>query len=402
VTTSFIQKYVVLVAGIRVLYDVLCLFAAFVLAGLFTQSLDTDFLLYLQDQVIYLGTFILVWCVAAMDQRLFSSRRSEALVALLFSVAKAFLSTVLFSAFLIILFFPDYFERDFFCVYAFIALCFLLLFRLIMGLSLWNLRRHGLNVRRILIIGSNDRSAHLVDVFLANERYGYSIEGFLEDDPERRPVLEGLGIPCLGDIQELENILVHRVIDGVYISLPVRSFYETIQSVAHLCEGVGVSVRFLADLFPLRMATSDVNRLSDIPMLSLGYEPSLQTRFALNRAIDIVASSIMLLLLSPIFLFLSLIIKIESRGPVFSHCEMVRAGRGTIRLLMFRTKCLESPEGLGFEVSGEEIRWTRIGRFLKRYGLDELPQLINVFLGQLNLTGSAHRTSGGVKVDRPL
>ena len=396
------RRHEFLNAVMRVLLDFSCISVVFVV----TVWLQTQPQTQPQPQpqtldafVPYMGyyfTLVFVWFLVATDQSLFLSRRSEALVALLFSVAKAFFTAFLFTVFIVALFMREDLNRTFLFVFGIFVLGGLLLFRLSLGLSLWNLRRRGFNARRILIIGSNPRTQKLVDILHANEQYGYHIEGFLEIEPERREMLEARGVPYLGALDELDKILVNRVIDAVYIALPVRSYYEKIQSAAHLCEGVGVPVRFMADLFPLRMATSELSRLGDIPLLSLSTEPSdSRPQFALHRAVDMGISLVLIAVLSPVLLGVSIAIKLDSRGPLLLRRPRRAPGGGEFTDLVFRTTYDAS-----WELGAENL--TRVGRVLRRYGIDELPQLLNVLMGEISLAGPIHGQGQASKIDSPV
>lgn len=390
----FSRRHEFLNAAVRVLLDLSCIAGVFALSVRLLMPAGSSYLAFLQIHLPYLIALTVIWLLVATDQRLFLSRRSEALVALLFSVAKAFFTAFLFCVFVMALFMREDLNRTFLFLFGLLVLGALLLFRLTLGLSLWNLRRRGFNSRRILIIGSNARTQKLVDILHANEQYGYHIEGFLEIEPERRSLLETRGVPYLGEVDTLDTILVNRVIDAVYIALPVRSYYEKIQSAAHLCEGVGVPVRFMADLFPLRMATSEMSRLGDIPLLSLSIEPDSRPHFALHRAVDMGVSALLLLILAPVFLVASLAIKLESRGPVFVR-RTRQAPSGPRQDLVFRT----ARSGAGDP--GTETP-TRVGRILRRYGLDELPQLFNVLMGDISLAGPVAGGGQATKVDSPV
>jgi len=390
----FSKRHEFLNAVARVLLDLSCIGGVFALTGRIVMPEGAQYFTYLQAHLPYLVALSTIWLLVATDQRLFLSRRSEALVALLFSVGKAFFTAFLFCVFVIALFMREDLNRTFLFVYGMLVLGGLLLFRLTLGLSLWNLRRRGFNSRRILIIGSNERTQHLVDILHANEQYGYHIEGFLEIEPERRSILETRGVPYLGELDELDKILVNRVIDAVYIALPVRSYYEKIQSAAHLCEGVGVPVRFMADLFPLRLASSEMSRLGDIPLLSLSVEPDSRPQFALHRAVDMGVSVLLLAVLSPVFIVAYLAIKLESRGPALVR-RARRGPSGPVEDYVFRITRVGAPDG-------EEGSLTRTGRILRRYGLDELPQLFNVLFGEISLAGPVGGKDQATKLDSPV
>lgn len=389
------KRHELLNAALRVFLDLTCIVGVYCATVWFVISEEASYLHQLQNGLPYVETMVIVWFLVAADQRLFLSRRSEALVALLFSVAKAFFTAFLFTVFIVALFLQEDLNRTFLFLFGFLVLFGLLAFRLTLGLSLWNLRRRGFNSRRILIIGSNERTQKLVGILHANEHYGYHVEGFLEHDEARRHHLESLDVPYLGDIEELDKILINRVIDAVYIALPVRSHYEMIQSAAHLCEGVGVSVRFMADLFPLRMATSDLSRVGDVPLLTLSTEEEVQPPFALHRAIDMGVSLLLLVFLSPICLLVAAAIKIDSRGPILVRRPRLGPGGHAFQDIVFRTT-------VGASWGDDDATLTRVGRILRRYGIDELPQLLNVLSGDISLAGPTHSGSQGGKVDSPV
>lgn len=395
----FSRRHEFLNASLRVALDLACIVGAFGINVMLFKAEGITFFAQARSALPYMIAMAVIWTLVATDQRLYLSRRSEALVALLFSVAKAFFTTFLFTVFVLALYLKDpdgnmEMNRSFLFSYGAMVFIGILLFRLGLGLSLWNLRRRGFNSRRILIIGSNERTQKLVDILHANEQYGYHIEGFLEIEPERRVLLEARGIPYLGEIDELDKILVNRVIDAVYIALPVRSYYEKIQSAAHLCEGVGVPVRFMADLFPLRLATSELSRVGDIPLLSLSMEPDTRQLFALHRAIDMGVSALLLTMLSPVFLLAAAAIKLDSRGPIL--VRRARQGGSTgLRLLVFRTTRVDE------QGPGEETV-TRVGNLLRRYGIEELPQLLSVLRGEISLSGPVGAKGQAAKVDSPV
>lgn len=392
-------------AVMRVLLDLSCITGVFVFT-VWCFASPEEFTTLLNSHKVYYLTLVLVWFLVATDQRLFLSRRSEAMVALLFSVVKAYFSAFLFTVFIVVLFMDSKInnrfhlmdtklDREFLFSFGILVLGFLLLFRLGLGLSLWNLRRRGFNARRILIIGSNERTQKLVDILHANEQYGYHIEGFLEIEPERRAMLETRGVPYLGVLDELDKILVNRVIDAVYIALPVRSYYERIQSAAHLCEGVGVPVRFMADLFPLRMATSELSRLGDIPLLSLAVDSDTRPQFALHRAVDMVVSLVLIAVLSPVLLLVAALIKLDSRGPLLVRRPHRAPGGAEYSDLVFRTT-----HDASWDPGAENL--TRVGRILRRYGIDELPQLLSVLSGEISLAGPVHDRGQASKMDSPV
>jgi exopolysaccharide biosynthesis polyprenyl glycosylphosphotransferase len=357
------------------------------------------------EHFAYFAIFVVVWSGAAADQRLFVSRRDDSLTTQMLSVLKAVASALVFSGFVVGFFMQELPERDLFALFGLFTLITLGLFRLGLRLVLWNLRRRGFNYRQVLIIGANERSERLVEIIQSHGQYGYQIVGFLEDDPERYPILQKFGVVNLGKFDDLERILASEVIDEVYITLTVRSFYELIQRCAHLCEGVGVMVRMTADLFPLRIATSRVSLLEDIPIISLCAVPDHQFQLFLKRAVDFVCSTIALAILGPlVFVPTIILIKLEgliwpnARGPVFFTQERVGLNGRRFPMIKFRSMVrnaeelrkelehLNEADGPVFKIRNDP-RVTRVGRIIRKTSIDELPQLFNVWMGQMSLVG---------------
>jgi len=165
-----------------------------------------------------------------------------------------------------------------------------------------------------------------------------------------------------------------------------------------LCEGMGVGVRLIADLFPLRLATSRVMKIEDIPILALSTVPENQPQLILQRVTDIVVSATALLLLSPVFLMTAIAIKLETRGPVFFRQERVGLNRRRFKMAKFRSmvadaearrkevEALNEADGPIFKAANDP-RLTCVGRFIRKYSIDELPQLFNVLMGHMSLVG---------------
>lgn len=367
--------------------------ANWVVAG--TSSLPMD---AVWDRWPYLVVFYICWHVVAVRSFLFISRRHDSLLSLLFDVSKSVLMSLVVTGFVVAYYTGHGAEPSFLSYFGLLTLGWLALFRTALQMILRSLRSHGRNERQMLIVGVNERTQELVEVIAGHRYYGYRIAGMLEDEPERCRRLEKYNVAYLGKFDALEEVLVKQVIDEVYICLPVRSRYETIQRMAHLCEGVGVGVRMIADLFPLRLATSRYHRLEGIPILALSTVPEHQPKLLLQRAVDIAVSGTALLLLSPLLVATAIAIKLDSQGPIFFMQERVGLNRRRFRMIKFRSMVVNAEElrarlekynevqGAMFKMS-RDPRVTRVGRFIRKYSIDELPQLINVLRGDMSLVG---------------
>ncbi len=349
---------------------------------------------------LYSITFYFVWFWVALTLGLFLSNRKDNLLFQLSNTIKATLISLAFCGLAAIFLHPEGGEAQ--AIAYFGVICFVIIsgYRALLCLFVWGIRQWGLNVRHVLLVGANDRTYRLVDTIFCHARFGYTIIGILEDDPAR---LKFLGqwerqVPHLGGFHDLERLLHDRVVDEVHICLPVRSCYEIIQSMAHFCVSLGVSVRMVADLFPLRIATSRLHRLESIPMLSLSTVPENPFPLVFKRLMDVLGAAVLLVGLSPVFLLVAIAIKLDSPGPVFFLQERVGLNHRRFRMIKFRSmvadaesrrkdlEALNEADGPVFKIRNDP-RVTRVGRFLRRTSIDELPQLLNVLAGDMSLVG---------------
>ena len=248
-------------------------------------------------------------------------------------------------------------------------------------------------VRDVLIVGSGPRALELFER-MAEEAEDRRVVGFVDavdataSDLVRRRLLGGLG--------ELEGLLMHRAIDEVIIALPMKSCYTEIQEVIRVCQRVGVRARYLADIFEHvrngHGVGGDPLSLVEVPIAKDDY------RLMIKRVVDVAGAAAGLVLLSPLFLVVALAIKLTSAGPIFFPGERYGYNRRRFRMLKFRTM-VQNAEQLQHlyedqnEAAGpifkirEDPRITPIGKILRRTSIDELPQLLNVLLGDMSLVG---------------
>lgn len=381
--------------------DSACVLAAGAIASRLTtpEASQEHFLDILSSHRLYFLAFVIVWYLAAGDQRLFASHRSDRLTVQMLGIVKALVVSIAVTAVLMMFISRQGVDRQFLIYFALAAAAILLTVRMSLRLFLWSIRRRGYNFRQILIIGGNPRAEHLVDVMENHTQYGYHLVGLLDDESERAAYLEKHHIPYLGPVRELENVLLKQVVDEVYICLPVRKYYTEITSVAHLCEGVGVSVRMIADLIPLRVATRQIHQLEDIPVLSLSTIPEAFAQLALKRGIDMLVSGAFLITVAWwLFPLVALIIKLDSKGPVFFLQDRVGLNQRRFKCIKFRSMVVNAEElkaklaeqneadGPVFKMR-RDPRMTRVGRWIRKFSIDEMPQIVNVFLGDMSLVG---------------
>ena len=260
------------------------------------------------------------------------------------------------------------------------------------------IRLHGRNLRHVLILGTNSRALEFAQRIETKPELGYRVLGFVDDDwAELQTFQQGRYKLCCG-LDALSEYLRCTAIDEVAIYLPLRSFYEYTSKVAALCEEHGITMRFASDIFNLKIARSYAADLDGDSHIT-AYSGSLDGwPILMKRALDIVVSFSLSFLLAPVLVIVALVIKIESNGPVLFRQERIGINKRRFLIYKFRTMVPNADEMLAEleklnEVGGpvfkikNDPRRTRIGGFLRRTSIDELPQLFNVLKGDMSLVG---------------
>ncbi len=378
--------------------DVACFTFAAVMAGFFhpyVEDVMQAWRLFAENIVYFLVVYV-IWFVVGWTQGMFVSHRRDPLSSQLYYVVKAVLITLLLAYFLIDFVADVPVDGQYALNFGLLTLLSIGLWRTALCLGLWLLRQRGFNARHVLVVGANERVARLLDIIQEHAQYGYNIIGVVDDEPERMVHMEKCRVPYLGKLDDIERILADRVVDEVHVGLPVRSCYETIQGLADLCLGVGVSMRMVADLFPLQLATSRVHNLEGVPMLSLTMVSENTTQLAVKRMADFFGALLLLIALSPLLLTVAAVIRVTSPGPVFFRQERVGRNQRKFKMIKFRSMVVDAEarkavlkneaDGPIFKMKNDP-RVTPIGRFIRKYSIDELPQLINVLKGEMSLVG---------------
>jgi exopolysaccharide biosynthesis polyprenyl glycosylphosphotransferase len=199
-------------------------------------------------------------------------------------------------------------------------------------------------------------------------------------------------------IVELESVIAQEPVDEVFITLPREKYGHLLDTIVRLCEEQGIIVRVQTEPFDLRIARWQVDELGGIPIVTIRSGPPDGWQLLAKRLMDICGSAVLLIALAPLLAVVALLIKLDSPGPVLFTQQRVGLNKRRFTLFKFRTMAagadqhqallegLNEAEGPVFKIK-DDPRITRIGRILRRYSIDELPQLLNVFKGEMSLVG---------------
>jgi exopolysaccharide biosynthesis polyprenyl glycosylphosphotransferase len=352
------------------------------------------------DHLLLVFLYVVLWVGLALYKNLYSSKRTVTLPREVLDVC--WVTTVAVAVAVVIpralIFRGGEINREFIAIFWTLSLCSQVLLRVVVRTTLRLLRRHGRNIRRVLIVGSNRRSLRLLQKMGSSPDFGLQAVGYIDDPSGIHPDTLGGVLPALGGLDDLERLLESEAIDEVFVTLPIKSYYGKVAKMVGICEEVGVEVKVLSDLFALKLARDSIYMLDDISLLHFTTVQVDEFSMWVKRSFDWIVSGLGLLLLAPLFLIVSALIRMSSRGPVFFRQERVGWHQRRFTLLKFRSMCdnademkaqllhLSEVEGPVFKMKNDP-RVTRIGRFLRKYSIDELPQLVNVFRGDMSLVG---------------
>jgi exopolysaccharide biosynthesis polyprenyl glycosylphosphotransferase len=349
------------------------------------------------NALLFLG-YVLVWHLIFRVRGLYQSRRIGLRIAEWWDIARAISLGTLVLAGLALVFNLTAVTRRFLVVFWLVSLAGTILVRTFLRAVAGEVRRRGRNLRNMVIVGCGPRGAKLGAEIWRRPELGYLLLGYIDDLPAPRSPLHGEPEKLLGGLQDVASILGAIEVDEVMICLPLRSQYETIARIIGAAAQMGIAVRMPADFFELRLVNARVEMLDEIPIVSLTTSRPSSWDLLGKRTMDIAFASVSLVLLSPLFLVIALLVAVASPGPVFFGQERVGLGRRKFRMWKFRTMVedaearvpalenLNEVVGAAFKISNDP-RVTRVGRILRKFSLDELPQLFNVLKGDMSLVG---------------
>lgn len=256
------------------------------------------------------------------------------------------------------------------------------------------MRRHGHNIRHVVVIGHDEDALEMAGRLARRADLGYHIVEVIETgDLGAKGALTPAQI-----VYHLEELLATRTLDEVFLAVPLDAGQPVIRAVVPLCEERGITVRVVSSIMDLILAKAQVDEIEGHPVITVFTGPPDSPLLAVKRLIDIVVSLGAMITLAPLFAMVAVAIKLDSRGPVFFVQRRVGLGARQFPFFKFRTMVqdaerlqsrfehLNEANGPVFKIK-QDPRITRVGRFIRRTSLDELPQLINVLKGDMSLVG---------------
>jgi putative colanic acid biosynthesis UDP-glucose lipid carrier transferase len=365
----------------KLLSDLLLLTCAFLLSAVFSQSWEV--LLEKYYMFFLLIGLNLLWIVTSNYLNFYDDFFSRNFPVQLANILKNSLLQLIITITFIFLAKENLFTR-YFIIYYFVLLVLFISFRVIIFRKILKyLRRKGKNVRSLVIVGEGELAQNFQEMIQSNPDFGYSFKGFVG------VINGGMQIDLEQLVENLEKTFTTMKIDEAVIAISEGSRH-ILETIIKICDKNAVKVHIIPDYHNLVSKRFQLSSFGEFPIITARREPLNEVQWRLvKRAFDIIFSFIVTILilswLYPLILIISLIF---DRGPVFFLQDRLGTKNNKFKCIKFRTMKYEKVQVDVFKpVVENDPRITKIGKFLRKYNLDELPQFINVFIGDMSVVG---------------
>ncbi len=246
------------------------------------------------------------------------------------------------------------------------------------------LRMRGVGRDRVLVIGSGEAARVIIQKIQWSSYLGYDLVGVVNGDDGKQDVA---GVPVLGSIADLDRLIDELEIEEVIIALPESVDRHELVKIVTKCQRGSVSIKIFPDVFEFITTDISIDDLGGLPLLNVRDVQLRGYQLSLKRGLDIIGASVGLVLLSPFMMLMALLIRLESPGPIFYCQERMGLDGKKFNIIKFRSMVPDAEDkGPGW-TTADDPRRTKLGAFLRSKDIDELPQLINVLLGDMSLVG---------------
>lgn len=278
---------------------------------------------------------------------------------------------------------PDFSRKMLFLLMIF-GIIFTVIEKIMLHMFLTNIRLKDKNLKHILIIGNDELAFKYAEIIKKNKHMGYKIKGFIGNYNQLGNSMNG--VQFIGTFNEIDRIIRDNSFDIVVIAINLK-FYEHLNELINICEDNGVKSEIIPDYYKYIPARASVEMIEDLPIINIRYVPlnNLANR-CLKRILDVIISTVVIIITSPLILTIAIVIKLTSRGSVIF--KQKRVGLNGNEFIMYKFRSM-------IDVDNEEIRWTttndnrktKIGSFIRKTSIDELPQFFNVIKGDMSIIG---------------
>jgi len=325
-----------------------------------------------------------VWLLIFQSRKMYRSKRVVFIFDEFFLIVRLVTFAIIF-AFGLIFFYRDFpFSRLVFSLIWLNSIFLITAGRYLVLKYEKNLYNKGKGLKDAIIVGNNHRSLDIYNTFSGHKYAGFDILGFVDD---------GTGTPYLneklrlGSYSELSSLVRNMNVETVLVTIPSTE-HDKLIDLMKACEGENVEFLLVPDFLEVITSSVRVQEVDGVPMLKIKDIPMNIWNRILKRAFDFSFALFVITLTSPLFLLLFLLVKFTSKGPVFYRQERLSMTGKKFRMIKFRSMVVDAEKNTGaVYVKKGDSRYTPIGEILRKYSLDELPQFINVLVGDMSIVG---------------
>ena len=245
------------------------------------------------------------------------------------------------------------------------------------------LQKHGWGKDRLLIVGTGDTARSIIQRIQWSPQLGYELVGIVNGARQKKKIE---GVPLVGRPQDLPDLIEKYEINEVIIAMPEKGHREIVRVISY-CERGRVSIKIFPDIFQFITSDAGIDQLGGLPLLSVRDFAFRGYLLIFKRLMDMIGAGLGLVVLSPLMLLTAVAIKLESPGPAFFVQERMGLDGKPFMMIKFRSMRKDAEQhGPGWTVDNDP-RQTKLGKLIRRIEIDELPNLINVFMGEMSLVG---------------
>ena len=348
--------------------------------------------------LVLVSPIVVIWTGLLFLAGAYRSRRTSGLKDEALLVGKIVLGGTVLLTILVYGLRLDFISRPFLPLFAVLNTLFLVVERLTVRIVARRVRARGFNYRTVVIIGDTPRARSMARLIHDHPWWGLKLLGLVRERPASSEAgTTAGGLPVLGSLEDFPTILTSLPVDEVILAVD-RGDVDQLEDVFLLCEEIGVKTRLILDFFPHVFAKVELEEFDGTPLLTFSTPPAETGALLVKRAVDVGLALLLGLVCLPLAALLALLIKLTSHGPVLFR--QVRCGLSGRPFTFYKLRTMvEDAEGRLAEVahlnehdgpvfkSSHDPRVTTFGRFLRRFSLDEIPQLWNVLKGEMSLVG---------------
>ena len=341
----------------------------------------------LEDYFRLIPLMTIIWLMTLKALKLYRLE-NKAMFSVFWTLCKAAgIALIATLAVLFFIFHHDAYSRWVMLLASGLSLVWLFLGRLVLYRFRQAIHAQGVGINRVAVVGYEAHVEKFTNALNAKPNSGYTLVGIIDETADSQ-------LPYLGESQDiLELVQTHRL-DTLFIASPTVP-NETILQILHACEGVPVQINVLPELSEFIRSGTTITFFDDIPLLRLRETPMQGIQGIVKRLIDIAFSLFALIASSPLMLGIAIVIRLTSPGKAIFRQERVgRAGK-RFHIYKFRSMRVDAEANIGHVwAESDDPRQTSLGKFLRRWSLDELPQFFNVLKGDMSLVGPRPEMSG--------